>query len=95
MGNWDKPPAELKAPPADDTWRKSPAKKNLRQWCKGHEGRPHQTEVRPSKWDWPCAYRKGRWLCNHELVCTVCGKLLSWGVEDCPDKPEAGGPQGG
>lgn len=39
-----------KAPPADDSWRKSPAKKNTKAWCKGKIGRAHIPEIRVSSY---------------------------------------------
>lgn len=67
-------------------------KKDTKRWCKGKEGRAHQTEIRMSHWGYrtPCGpapeWARGRshwfyggdgtWWCMHQEVCTICGKVI-------------------
>lgn len=36
--------------PASDTWKKSPAKKDTRAWCKGKVAREHEPVIIVTKW---------------------------------------------
>lgn len=81
--------------------RKGHARKSTRTWCKGKVGRAHQpvTAVPPNagrechetgwwnretrSWD-----PKGRWSCEHVILCATCGKVLERWIKDCPDRPE-------
>lgn len=88
--------------PAPDTPMGGPRKrKNTKRWCKGKEGREHIPEIVWAKWDigrgceprpaymsmW--FYGDGPWVCRHQEVCGVCGKVLQFLLDPklCPDRP--------
>lgn len=84
----------------DDPAKKTPPGKKDPSLCKAaHWKGPHQPELRMLTFGWhrdrPCEWaiswrsRNGEpiWHCNHEEVCSGCGKVLRVGIsdEECPD----------
>lgn len=78
----------------DDRVRPSHKRKDTKRWCKGKVGREHFTAIQRSQIfgiDHPCHVGyMGKWVCYHNVVCTVCGKILKeWGYGfDCPDRED-------
>ena len=83
--------------PASDEWRRAPAKKNTRRWCRGKVGVEHIPEIKLTKWPYqrgckpPPAWALERrpqidWWCEHERACATCGKILSTNLDkpNCP-----------
>jgi hypothetical protein len=78
--------------------RRSPGRKDTRQWCRGHVGREHDPEIiipENQRWSWSkCgpapAWWRAEWSCSHVERCRQCGKVLrqSWQLnhpDECPD----------
>jgi hypothetical protein len=82
------------------------ARKDRKRWCRGKPGVEHTPEVVVAAAGWmrsayvkkchrpPWKTTSGRplmvWICNHQEVCTGCGRILRAGFgKDCPDYVKA------
>jgi hypothetical protein len=100
MSKWDS--NELKPAWVDppDPPRVGHARKDRRRWCRGRMGRHHVINepeisalgrsylartgatVACYRAEWYAQF----WLCQHQVRCTACGKILRHGLGDkCPD----------
>lgn len=91
-----------KEPIRSDEWRRAPAKKNTKRWCRGKVGVEHTPEVVLNRWgyrperccaapDWMTQLWRSPWRCFHQRRCTTCGKILDYFLDwkDCPELPAA------
>lgn len=93
--------AEQLAPSVVPLGPRGKSRKDTRHWCKGKAGTEHHVTLVRRQWrgkdqgcGWvPACRTRGRdlvsWSCCHSRVCTVCGKVLAYWLDEtsCPDYP--------